>query len=51
MVKEIPPAEPYNMLCDIWSLGVSAYVLSFGQLPTYTESCEKAPMTEKVFVL
>ena len=22
--------KPYNMLCDIWSLGISAYVLSTG---------------------
>lgn len=33
MAPEIIYGEPYNMSCDLWSLGVLFYQMIFGQFP------------------
>lgn len=40
MAPQILAGEPYNIRCDVWSLGVIFYITLYGFLPWDTYTCD-----------
>jgi serine/threonine protein kinase len=49
MAPQILAGEPYNIRCDVWSLGVIFYKVLYGFLPWDTYACDNpAKLLERI---